>query len=160
MSEDKVERFLWAYSADQLVTAYDILKHLADLDMGTEVLPKIQSVSEEKFKAQLPWPGPKKTFKRDKKCRGGRAAKSVAKAKAKAQELTAEDHEAQEARRKSFMPTIGFCPRCGSAVIGAPVTCEDNKKMSGRHFYKECTVCPYYSEIFKKRNKFIEKEGG
>jgi hypothetical protein len=54
---------------------------------------------------------------------------------------------------------VGFCPRCNSKMVGTPVWgCA--KDGNDRHFYKECTACTYYSEIFKKRNIFIEKEGG
>jgi len=51
------------------------------------------------------------------------------------------------------------CPKCGKNLMGMPITgcaAEDNK----RHFYKECSSCSYYSEIIRKRNKYIEVEGG
>lgn len=57
------------------------------------------------------------------------------------------------------LPVIGFCPKCGGKLGGMPMrACE--KKKTGRWFYKECQNCTYYSELFKIRNKFIEKEGG
>jgi hypothetical protein len=54
---------------------------------------------------------------------------------------------------------IGFCPKCKGKMGGAWVaTCE--MKKSGRFFIKECGSCDYYAEIFKKRNKYYEIEGG
>jgi hypothetical protein len=54
---------------------------------------------------------------------------------------------------------IGFCPKCGSNLMGVPIpNCETEK--SGRVFYKECSACSYYSEIFLRRNKHYEMEGG
>jgi hypothetical protein len=54
---------------------------------------------------------------------------------------------------------VGFCPRCGKRVVGGPVKkCEYER--TRRYFYKECTSCTYYSEIFHRRNIFTEVEGG
>lgn len=55
---------------------------------------------------------------------------------------------------------VGFCPKCGSTMVGdAMPQCE--AKDTGRHFYSECTVCPYYTEIFKgRKGRFIEMKGG
>lgn len=55
--------------------------------------------------------------------------------------------------------TVGFCPKCGSRVEGMP-TPSCGKAKNGRHFYKECIACDYYSEIWKRGNKFTETEGG
>jgi hypothetical protein len=59
-------------------------------------------------------------------------------------------------------PVVGSCPRCGSNVRGMiGGTCGKHAGNFGKlTFYKECTACSYYSEIFKKRNKYIEVEGG
>jgi hypothetical protein len=60
-------------------------------------------------------------------------------------------------------PVIGHCPRCGSNLQGAvQSTCSKAKagKYGRATFYKECSACSYYSEIFKKRNKYKEIEGG
>jgi hypothetical protein len=57
------------------------------------------------------------------------------------------------------LPTIGFCPKCKSKMGGAWVAnCEMNK--TGRFFIRECGSCDYYAEVFKKRNKYYEVEGG
>jgi hypothetical protein len=54
---------------------------------------------------------------------------------------------------------VGLCPKCGSIMKGTPMSsCE--KARSGRHFYHECQTCTYYKEVFKRRNKFREVEGG
>ena len=55
---------------------------------------------------------------------------------------------------------IGFCPKCGSKVVGEPMpTCESEK--TKRTFYKECVSCDYFSEIFQvKGNRYKEVEGG
>jgi formate dehydrogenase maturation protein FdhE len=54
---------------------------------------------------------------------------------------------------------VGLCPRCSTTLVGTMIpSCE--KEHSDRVFYKECTACSYYSEIFKKRNKHYEVEGG
>lgn len=61
--------------------------------------------------------------------------------------------------KRSLTTVVGFCPRCKSHLLGEPLPgCETTK--SGRVFYKECSACTYYSEIFKKRNKYLEVEGG
>jgi hypothetical protein len=54
---------------------------------------------------------------------------------------------------------VDMCPRCGSKMVGEPLSMCESKE-SGRVFYKECTACTYYAEIFKKRNKYIKSEGG
>jgi len=57
------------------------------------------------------------------------------------------------------LPVIGFCPKCKSKMGGAWVAnCETRK--SGRFFVRECSACSYHAEIFKKRNKYYEVEGG
>lgn len=57
-----------------------------------------------------------------------------------------------------FMSVIGSCPKCGDELRGMSLRgCEQSK--TGRHFYKECRSCGYYSEVFKKRKRFIEVEG-
>jgi hypothetical protein len=67
--------------------------------------------------------------------------------------------EDQEAGRP--MMTIGFCPRCNERMVGEPVRkCGDKKRGRQRLFYKECTSCPYYAEIWKNKNKYDETEGG
>jgi hypothetical protein len=54
---------------------------------------------------------------------------------------------------------IGFCPKCGGNLRGEPTPgCEQKK--SGRMFYKECQTCTYYAEVWKKKNKYHETEGG
>lgn len=59
----------------------------------------------------------------------------------------------------SPMPVIGFCPKCGRKLLGMFISdCETRK--SGRVFYKQCSSCSYYSELFKRRNKHVEVEGG
>jgi hypothetical protein len=58
---------------------------------------------------------------------------------------------------------IGMCPRCGRVLKGMPMRpCTKGKgsRFGKLTFYKECSSCPYYSEIFKRRNKFKEVEGG
>jgi hypothetical protein len=65
----------------------------------------------------------------------------------------------REPEPHKMLTVVGFCPQCKSVVKGEPMPgCES--KSSGRVFYKECTACKYYSEIFKKRNKHYEVEGG
>ena len=55
---------------------------------------------------------------------------------------------------------VGLCPRCDKVVKGYPMPGCESKK-TGRIFYKECTSCSYYSEIFQKRkNRYTEVEGG
>jgi hypothetical protein len=60
------------------------------------------------------------------------------------------------------MPIVGICPLCGEAVTGeVQPSCEQSN--TGRLFYKECSVCPYYSELFKKRIRskdYLREEGG
>lgn len=59
-------------------------------------------------------------------------------------------------------PVMGKCPKCGSNIRGNLMkVCGKSAGNFGKlTFYKECTACTYYSEIFKKRNKYIEVEGG
>jgi hypothetical protein len=67
------------------------------------------------------------------------------------------DQEEQVVQYKGFV--IGKCPKCTSDMTGFPYPgCEVKK--TGRYFYKECTACTYYVEIFKRGNKFTEMEGG
>ena len=47
---------------------------------------------------------------------------------------------------------IGFCPSCNSQLVGTPLKGCETKK-TGRYFYKECSSCSYYAEIFKSGNK-------
>ncbi len=57
---------------------------------------------------------------------------------------------------------IGKCPRCDNNLLGMPTrACKKgvNGKFGGLVFYKECASCTYYSEVFKKRNKYVEIEG-
>lgn len=54
---------------------------------------------------------------------------------------------------------VGFCPRCGSSVMGEPLSaCERQKNK--RVFYKECSSCSYYAEVFQRGNKYVEIEEG
>ena len=58
---------------------------------------------------------------------------------------------------------VGFCPRCSSNVTGFPVggCSRDEPGTFGKvEFYKECGACSYYAQIWKKRNKYKEVEGG
>jgi hypothetical protein len=57
---------------------------------------------------------------------------------------------------------VGVCPRCKSMMKGmATGTCSKGAGNFGvMTFYKECGACTYYSQIFKKRNKYREVEGG
>jgi hypothetical protein len=58
---------------------------------------------------------------------------------------------------------VGKCPKCNSNLLGEPIRgCakQTNGNFGGLTFYKECSACTYYSEIFKKGNKHIEVEGG
>lgn len=55
---------------------------------------------------------------------------------------------------------VGFCPKCSSTMVG-DVMPQCEAKDTGRHFYSECTVCPYYTEIFKgRKGRYIEIKGG
>lgn len=55
---------------------------------------------------------------------------------------------------------VGFCPKCTSTMVGDVMPrCES--EVTGRHFYSECTVCSYYTEIFKgRKGRYIEMKGG
>ena len=54
---------------------------------------------------------------------------------------------------------VGLCPKCGGRLYGEPM--RGCKKGEGdRVFYKECAECPYYSEVIKRRNNYLEIEGG
>lgn len=54
---------------------------------------------------------------------------------------------------------VGFCPKCGSHIYGEPQqSCK--KRVSEPVFYKECKACPWWAEVWRKRNKYIEIEGG
>lgn len=57
---------------------------------------------------------------------------------------------------------VDFCPKCGSPMVGMPVrSCRQNSSYFGAPvFYKECSACTHYIEIFKKKNKYIEVGGG
>jgi hypothetical protein len=54
---------------------------------------------------------------------------------------------------------VGTCPKCGSNLMGQALgVCSKVTKQPT--FYKECSACKYYAEIWKYRNKFKEVEGG
>jgi hypothetical protein len=54
---------------------------------------------------------------------------------------------------------IGLCPKCGAVMRGEPLLpCSKEKKK--RVFYRECSSCTYYAEIFERRGKHYEIEGG
>lgn len=64
-----------------------------------------------------------------------------------------------EVQEPPELTVIGLCPKCGSPLGGYPLPgCESSK--TGRVFYKECRGCTYYSELYKRRNNYIEIEGG
>lgn len=58
------------------------------------------------------------------------------------------------------LPIIGICPRCSQPLAGGFLQgCETRR--SGRSMIKECTICSYYSELFKRPNNVYEEiEGG
>jgi len=55
---------------------------------------------------------------------------------------------------------VGFCPRCGDKMVGEPVNECQSKRKRRRSFYKECTTCPYYAEVWVHKNKHYETEEG
>jgi hypothetical protein len=58
---------------------------------------------------------------------------------------------------------VGKCPKCGSNLLGMPVKGCGKAPMSSfgnATFYKECSACTYYSEIFERKNRYKEVEGG
>jgi hypothetical protein len=58
-----------------------------------------------------------------------------------------------------LVTVVGLCPKCGSPLYGEPVPpCE--RKITNRVFYKECGGCSYYVEVIKRRNNYLEIEGG
>jgi hypothetical protein len=62
-------------------------------------------------------------------------------------------------QNEAKLPVVGFCPRCNSALGGQPCGgCRS--KAFDRVFVKICGTCSYYSEIFRRRNKYYEVEGG
>lgn len=55
---------------------------------------------------------------------------------------------------------VGFCPKCSSTMVG-DVMPQCETKVTGRHFYSECTTCTYYTEIFEgRKGRYIEMKGG
>jgi hypothetical protein len=53
---------------------------------------------------------------------------------------------------------VGVCPKCEEKLLGEPVAaCET--RGTGRVFVKECSVCTYYCELFRKDDKLTEIEG-
>jgi len=73
-----------------------------------------------------------------------------------------DDHwrkEPQFAEPPRLRVVVGFCPKCTSTMVG-DVLPECEAKETGRHFYSECTVCRYYTEIFKgRKGRYIEIKG-
>lgn len=56
------------------------------------------------------------------------------------------------------MAPVGVCS-CGGLVTGEPLPgCE--VRLTGRVFYRECSSCTYYSELFKVDKEYKEIEGG
>lgn len=54
---------------------------------------------------------------------------------------------------------VGTCPKCGSNLMGQALgSCSKLAKQPT--FYKECSACDYYAEIWRYRNKYKEVEGG
>ncbi|MHA2376676.1 MAG: hypothetical protein ACXAB9_10955, partial [Candidatus Thorarchaeota archaeon] len=54
------------------------------------------------------------------------------------------------------MPIVGICPLCGKAKRGRPLPgCETRK--SGRVWYEECSICPYYMELMKTKSGYTER---
>jgi hypothetical protein len=58
---------------------------------------------------------------------------------------------------------VGVCPKCDSMLGGLPLPSCETKK-TGRVFYKECSSCEYYAEVWKKtkqkRTTYYQEEGG
>lgn len=59
---------------------------------------------------------------------------------------------------------VGICPRCGQDLLGRPqpmCSKQEGSRFGKRVFYKECSSCTYYSEVFQQRpKKHVEVEGG
>jgi hypothetical protein len=65
--------------------------------------------------------------------------------------------------QQNIKMVVGKCPKCNSNLLGEPIkgcSKQTNGNFGGLTFYKECSACTYYSQIFKKGNKHIEVEGG
>lgn len=68
--------------------------------------------------------------------------------------------EPQFAEPPRLIQVVGFCPKCNSTMVGQSIP-ECESKTTGRHYYSECTACPYYTEIFKgRKGRYIEVKGG
>lgn len=81
--------------------------------------------------------------------------------KQKALEVRIEKEAAYEWDDPQLPFVLGLCPECGELMRGLAIpACES--RVSARVFYKECTVCPYYSEIFwdEEKQESKEIEGG
>jgi len=64
----------------------------------------------------------------------------------------------EELRERAQGTPIGICS-CGGLIVGAQLPgCESRD--TGRIFYKECSSCSYYSELFHDGDKYREVEGG
>jgi hypothetical protein len=155
VDKDDIEKFLWAYDRPGLDTARDIVKYFLQHDLMEGAVERIADVALDKHRyhraiADAGAMGEEikeKTFKKSK-C-----------GKKKADPIPESEVKEPIIRDKIPHIVIGTCPKCESLVRGMPVAhCETEK--SGRTFYKECSACTYYSEIFNKRNKFYEVEGG
>jgi hypothetical protein len=57
------------------------------------------------------------------------------------------------------LPIMGLCPKCNAPMGGMFMAGWETEK-SGRLFYRECSSCSYYAELYKKRRKYKEVEGG
>lgn len=54
---------------------------------------------------------------------------------------------------------VGLCPQCGSELRGEPYrTCKEIKTKQFA-FYKECSGCEYWSEMFLEEDKYTEIAG-
>jgi hypothetical protein len=159
VTENDIEKFLWAYDSVVLDGARDIVKYLVQHGLVDEGVGFIAKVSFDKHVERAEnLAAAMREGKPPEKKKFGRPKKKPCKKTAKVERPKAPPE------REGFTDIvprqiIGFCPKCSSIMRGMPMSkCEFEK--SGRVFYKECSACTYYAEIFKKRNKFKEIEGG
>jgi len=159
--EKRILKFLLAYSVDQVDATIGMLNYIDVEGLVTEefveLAKKMSSAMHEDRAPEI-----RTELFNDKTTTHLYLPESWVPDKAVGPEITDEMKRRrmeEEAAVETICQVVGMCPRCGHTVRGKPTrACKEKKQ--GRHFYKECVNCTYYSEIFKQRNKYIEREGG
>jgi hypothetical protein len=143
----KITKFLNAYEPGHLDAVVDVINLLGDRDLVREILPLARKIRDAKYRAHGYVLLEKK---RDEAARKLQPRSRIKKGFRKPKKELIREFSTMS------LPVVGICPLCGKAKKGRPLPgCETRK--SGRVWYEECTICPYYMELIKTKSGYTER---